>query len=119
MNEAKKIEIFKMIKTEPMNNTEVTKPTTEDERKIIRDSTRDTLERLVKDLVDFPDDITVTYFNGDRTTVYKIDCSQRVLGQILGSKGKTINGLRSVISAITARQGLRSIIEVPYFQQER
>lgn len=118
MSDDSKLEVFNRVKVESTDSQESSKATTEEERTAIREQTRDTLEKLAKDLVDFPQDVSVTFFNGDRTTVYKIECSQRVLGQILGSKGKTINGLRAVISAITARQGLRTIIEVPYFQQK-
>jgi len=67
-------------------------------------------------IVDHHEEISVNVECGNRTTIFRIDCSQRNLGKVLGSKGRMIMSLRNVVLAITARHGFRSIIEVPYFE---
>lgn len=80
-----------------------------------REKCRELLYNVICGLVDFPETISVSYSMGDRTTVYKVDCNQKCLGQIIGSKGKNISGVRAVISATMARKGIRAVVEIPYF----
>lgn len=83
-----------------------------------REKGRELLYNVVCGLVDYPESIAVTYVVGERTTIYKVDCSQKCLGQIIGAKGKNISGVRAVIAATMARKGIRAIIEIPYFLVE-
>lgn len=73
------------------------------------------LEDFLYLIVDHPTEVSVSVTQGERTTVYKIECTQRNLGKILGCKGRMITSLRNMILAVTARHGFRSIIEVPYY----
>lgn len=90
-----------------------------DPRKLAEDSTQQLIEHIVKSVVSFPEDITVRYVRGEKTTVFHIDCTQRVIGHILGARGKTIDGIRSVVTAACGINGFRGIIEVPYFPIDR
>ncbi len=69
-------------------------------------------------IVDFPEEISVSVIHGDRTSVFKIDCSKRNFSKILGAKGKMISSVRTMTLAITARHGFRSVVEVPYFSPD-
>lgn len=80
-----------------------------------REGCRALLESIAKGMVDYPECVSVSYDVGDKTTIFKIDCEQKCIGQIIGSKGKNINGVRAVVSAIMARKGIRAIVEIPYF----
>ena len=80
-----------------------------------REQCRVLLDTVIRGLVDYPETIAVTYTIGDRTTVFKVDCDQRCLGQIIGAKGKNISGVRAVIAATMARKGIRAVVEIPYF----
>lgn len=80
-----------------------------------REDGRKLLESLVRGLVDFPETVEVSYSVGDKTTVYKVECHQKCLGQIIGSKGKNISGVRAVMCATMARKGIRAIVEIPYY----
>lgn len=82
------------------------------------ENTRIKLEEILKMIVDHPEEISVTVTQGERTTIFNIECSKRNFGRMLGSRGKMIGSLRNVTLAMTARHGIRSIIEVPYFSQD-
>jgi predicted RNA-binding protein YlqC (UPF0109 family) len=82
------------------------------------ENTRIKLEEILKLIVDHPEEIDVTVTQGERTTIFKVDCSKRNFGRLLGSRGKMICSLRNVTLAMTARHGIRSIIEIPYFNQD-
>lgn len=83
-----------------------------------RENVRTLLETIVRGMVDLPDSIKVTYAMGEKTTIFKVDCDQKCLGQIIGARGKNISGLRAVVAATMARQGIRAIVEIPFFAQQ-
>lgn len=78
-----------------------------------REEIRVLVEHIVRLLVDNPESVTVTTYVGPKTTVYKVNCAKENLGQVIGGQGKTIMGLRAVVHAMTARTGIRSIVEIP------
>ncbi|WP_374073466.1 KH domain-containing protein [Bdellovibrio bacteriovorus] len=80
-----------------------------------REEGRQLLDRLIRGLVDYPESVNVSYSMGDKTTVYKVECDQRCLGQIIGAKGKNITGVRAVMAATLARKGIRAVVEIPYY----
>lgn len=80
-----------------------------------REQVRAHLEQTLRMLVSFPEDVVVNFTIGERTTIYKVHCSRRVCGQIIGNHGRTINSVRQMVLAMTARQGIRSIVELPWF----
>lgn len=83
-----------------------------------RETVRALLETIVRGMVDLPDSIKVSFMMGEKTTIFKVDCDQRCLGQIIGARGKNISGLRAVVAATMARQGIRAIVEIPFFAQQ-
>lgn len=78
-----------------------------------REEIRLLIEHVARLLVDQPDTVSVTTYVGPKTTVFRVNCAKENLGQIIGSQGKTIMGLRSIVHSMTARIGIRSIIEIP------
>ncbi len=83
-----------------------------------REAGRALIQSVLSLMIDRPEHTQVTYSTGDRTTIFKVGCHPQSLGQLIGGKGKNISGLRAVISAIMARQGIRAIIEIPYLDPQ-
>jgi predicted RNA-binding protein YlqC (UPF0109 family) len=83
-----------------------------------RDDMRSLLEEMVVRMVGSADNISVSFIMGEKTTVFKVDCPREVLGRLIGSKGKNISALRTVVSAMMWQVGIRAIIEIPYFKPE-
>lgn len=79
---------------------------------------RKKIENLLRLIVDHPTEVSVSTHHGERTTVFTVDCSQRNFSKVLGCKGKMISSLRTIALAITARHGVRSVIEIPYFSPQ-
>lgn len=94
-----------------------------DKREVPRDKSeehvRTLLETILKNMVSYPQDISVNFERGERTTIFKVQCTQRVIGQIIGSQGKNVQSLRTLALGITSLLGFRSIIEVPYFDPKK
>ena len=70
------------------------------------------LEYVVKGLVGKPDDVTVTPVERAGMTVYELRMDPSDVGRIIGREGMTINAIRSLLTAGSARKGLRCSLEI-------
>lgn len=70
------------------------------------------LEYVVKGLVQNPDAVTVTPVPRDGMTVYELRLDPQDVGKVIGRHGVTINALRSLLLAGSARKGQRCTLEI-------
>jgi uncharacterized protein len=70
------------------------------------------LEYVVKGLVQNPDATTITPVEREGTTVYELRMDPQDVGKIIGRQGITINAIRSLLLAGSAKQGLRCTVEI-------
>jgi len=70
------------------------------------------LEYVVKGLVAHPDAVTITPVERQGTTVYELRLDQQDVGKIIGRQGMTINAIRSLLLAGSAKKGLRCSLEI-------
>ena len=70
------------------------------------------LEYVVKGLVQKPEEITVTPVERNGMTVYELRMNPSDVGRIIGRDGVTINAIRSLLSAGSARKGIRCSLEI-------
>jgi len=70
------------------------------------------LEYVVKGLVDHPDEVTVTPVERNGMTLYELRLNPEDVGRIIGRQGMTINAIRSLLTAGSAKKGLRCTLEI-------
>jgi len=70
------------------------------------------LEYVVKGLVENPDEVSVTPVDQGDMTIYELRMNQADVGRIIGKQGVTINALRSLLTAGSAKKGLRCSVEI-------
>lgn len=70
------------------------------------------LEYVVKGLVQKPEEVTVTPVEQGDLTVYELRMNQADVGRIIGKQGVTINALRSLLIAGSAKKGQRCSVEI-------
>ena len=70
------------------------------------------LEYVVKGLVAHPDAVTITPVEREGTTVYELRLHSQDVGRVIGRQGMTINAVRSLLLAGSAKQGLRCSLEI-------
>lgn len=70
------------------------------------------IEFIVKALVDNPDQVEVKEVLGSRTTVYELHVGQGDLGKVIGKQGQTAKSIRTLLAAVSARQGKRAVLEI-------
>ena len=70
------------------------------------------LEYVVKGLVQKPEAVTVTPVEREGMTVYELRMDPADVGKIIGRQGVTINAIRSLVLAGSAKKGLRCSVEI-------
>jgi uncharacterized protein len=70
------------------------------------------LEYVVKGLVQKPDAVTVTPVQREGATVYELRLDPQDVGKIIGRQGVTINAIRSLLLAGSAKNGVRCTLEI-------
>ena len=70
------------------------------------------LEYVVKGLVLHPDAVSVTPVERGGLTVYELRMDPSDVGKIIGRQGMTINAIRSLLLAGSAKKGLRCSVEI-------
>ena len=63
------------------------------------------LEQVVKGLVDHPDAVNITEVEQERTTVYELRLDPSDVGRVIGSSGRTVNAIRTLLQAGSAKAG--------------
>ena len=70
------------------------------------------LESVVKGLVEHPEEASVTPAERGGTTVYELRLNPSDVGRIIGKQGVSINAIRSLLLAGSAKKGLRCSLEI-------
>jgi len=70
------------------------------------------LEYVVKGLVQKPEAVTITPVEREGTTVYELRMDPQDVGKIIGRQGMTINAIRSLLLAGSAKKGVRCTVEI-------
>ena len=70
------------------------------------------LEYVIKGLVQKPEAVTITPVERSGMTVYELRLDPADVGKIIGRQGVTINAIRSLLLAGSAKKGLRCSLEI-------
>jgi uncharacterized protein len=73
---------------------------------------RDTIEMVVKALVDDPDAVDVREIDRDGTTRLEVRVAQPDMGKVIGKQGRTVRALRSLVYAAGQKQHRRFVLDV-------
>ncbi len=73
---------------------------------------KELIEFIVKALVDDPAAIDIQEVAGDKITIYELRASKSDIGKIIGKKGRTASAIRTIMNAVSARQGKRAVLEI-------
>ncbi|MCF7792608.1 MAG: KH domain-containing protein [Candidatus Cloacimonetes bacterium] len=73
---------------------------------------KELIEFIVKALVDDPAAIDIQEVAGDKITIFELRASKGDIGKIIGKKGRTASAIRTIMNAVSARQGKRAVLEI-------
>jgi predicted RNA-binding protein YlqC (UPF0109 family) len=70
------------------------------------------LEYVIRQLVDYPDEMVLTRVELQRKIVFKLQLRQSDVGKVIGKHGHTIAAIRNLLSAAAARHGQRALLQI-------
>ena len=73
---------------------------------------REFVEYVAKQLVDEPEHVDVNEVVGERSTIFELRVGADDLGKVIGKSGKTARAMRTLLAAISAKQGKRAVLEI-------
>ena len=73
---------------------------------------RDTIEMVVKALVDEPSAVDVREVQREGTTRIEVRVAQPDMGKVIGKQGRTVRALRSLVYAAGVKQHRRYVLDV-------
>lgn len=73
---------------------------------------KDFIEVLVKKLVDKPDEVRVSEIKGGTTVIFELHVGEGDMGKVIGKKGQTAHSLRTLLAAVSSKNGKRSLLEI-------
>jgi predicted RNA-binding protein YlqC (UPF0109 family) len=73
---------------------------------------KEIIERIAQALVDQPDLVTVTEIVGKQTSILELKVDRTDIGKIIGKQGRTANALRTILSAVSAKEKTRVMLEI-------
>lgn len=73
----------------------------------------DFVDYLVRKLVDKPDSVLLSQEEKEANkVVFQLKVDPEDVGKVIGRKGRTANAIRTLLSAVAAREGKRAILEI-------
>jgi predicted RNA-binding protein YlqC (UPF0109 family) len=73
---------------------------------------RDTVEMIVKALVDETDAVDVREIERDGTTRIEVRVARSDMGKVIGKQGRTVRALRSLVYAAGLKKHRRFVLDV-------
>ncbi len=74
---------------------------------------KELLEYIIKELVDSPDNVEITEEEeADKTIIFKVKVAEDDLGKVIGKKGRTVNSIRIIMRAASAKRDKSSIVKI-------
>lgn len=71
------------------------------------------VEFIAKNLVDHPEGVTVNEsINDEKKHVLSLHVQSDDIGKVIGKQGKTAQAMRTLLTAVAAKEGKRAILEI-------
>lgn len=70
------------------------------------------IEFLVRELVDQPDEVSVSEVPGDEATTYEVRVAPDDLGKVIGKQGRIANALRTIAKAAAMKEKKKVYVEI-------
>ena len=70
------------------------------------------IEKIAWALVDQPELVSVSEIDGKHTSILELSVAKTDIGKVIGKQGRTADALRTILSAVSAKERKRVILEI-------
>lgn len=74
--------------------------------------TKELVTRIVKALVEYPDEVNVSEVQSETTSVIELKVHGSDIGKVIGKQGRTAKAIRNILGAVSAKLNRRFILEI-------
>ena len=72
---------------------------------------KEILETLIKSLVEYVDEVTVTEKEEGKTTVFEVKVNESDMGKVIGKQGRIAKSIRTVMKSVAGKEHKKVTIE--------
>lgn len=72
---------------------------------------KEILETLIKSLVEYVDEVTVTEKEEGKTTVFEVKVNESDMGKVIGRQGRVAKSIRTVMKSVAGKEHKKVAIE--------
>ncbi|MGD9365182.1 MAG: KH domain-containing protein [Desulfobacteraceae bacterium] len=73
---------------------------------------KEIVQIIAKALVDQPELVLVTEIGGTNTSILELKVAKADIGKVIGRQGRTAGALRTILSAVSAKEKKRAVLEI-------
>lgn len=73
---------------------------------------KDLLTYIVQNLVDKPDEVSVTEREADGETVFEVRVADGDMGKVIGRQGRIVKEIRILMKSVAQRKGKKVSVEI-------
>ena len=73
---------------------------------------KELIKYIAQSLVDNPDKVEITEIIGEQTSVIELRVAKEDLGKVIGKQGRTAYAIRTILSAVSAKEHKRGVLEI-------
>lgn len=73
---------------------------------------KDLIAHIAKALVDKPEEVVVTEIEGQQIYLIELKVANEDIGKIIGKQGRTVQAIRTILGAASAKMKKRSSLEI-------
>ena len=78
----------------------------------MRSGIKELLIYIAQNLVDFPDEVTVTERETETETVFELRVNPSDMGKVIGRQGRIAKEIRALMRSVAQRQGKRISVDI-------
>ncbi len=67
---------------------------------------------IVKQIVDYPEEVVVNEVEGNQTNVLELRVDKADVGKVIGKRGRTADALRTILQAVSIKINKRIVLEI-------
>lgn len=72
---------------------------------------KDILEVIIKNLVDNPDEVSITEKNEPKNICFEVRVAKNDMGKVIGKSGKMAKSIRSIVKAVAGKEHKKVNVE--------
>jgi uncharacterized protein len=73
---------------------------------------KELISRMVKALVENPDEVKITELDAHQTLLFTLHVSKSDVGLVIGKQGRNINALRTILGVAALKSRKRAILRI-------